>query len=78
MKSSQECRNLAEECRALASRSSDALMVAEFLNLADTWDSLAESRENSPPGYRLQPLVSIGPKELERAGNDPRGRVLER
>jgi hypothetical protein len=74
MTSSQECRNLAEECRALASRSSDAVMAAEFLNLADTWDSLAESRENSHPGYRLQPnSVSIGPKELERAGNDPRG-----
>jgi len=49
-------------------------MVAKFLSLADTWDSLAESRENSHPGYRLQPnSVSIGPKELERAGNDPRG-----
>jgi hypothetical protein len=40
-----EFRNHAEECRALAQRTKSADDRAMLLNMAATWDSLADARE---------------------------------
>jgi hypothetical protein len=45
MKKASEYREHAQECRTLARRARSAEDRAMFLNMADTWESLAEARE---------------------------------
>ena len=40
-----ECREFAAKCRVMAKSARDKLQKAQFLRLADQWDSIAKTRQ---------------------------------
>jgi hypothetical protein len=56
MKTAQEYRRYAEECRALAKQMTDIMQRDQLLMMADTWDRLAEQRERRASGASVEPV----------------------
>jgi hypothetical protein len=55
MKTAQEYRRYAEECRALSKQMTDIMQRDQLLMMADTWDQLAEQRERRNAGAPVDP-----------------------
>jgi hypothetical protein len=62
MKKVEEYREHAEQCRRLAASARDDQAKQQLLQMADTWDSLAENREtNQVRAERIKALELDSP-----------------
>ena len=66
MKTAAEYKKHAEECRVLARQMPDGEQRDQLLEMARTWDSLADTREGL---VRNHPELSTG--DAEAAGQSP-------